>query len=232
MTISLFRTFTFDAAHENRSAQAGDRTRRLHGHTYEATVWVSGELDNRLGWLVDFADVKANCKPVFDELDHRLLNEIEGIKDSSLPDVRRWIEERLTQVQPGFERCELSIVGGSTFLPSTRRNAELITVHFGLEAAHYLPNLPSTHKCRRMHGHSYRLDVQTAECDTLLACIESIYGLLDHTALNDIEGLSNPTAEMLAQWVWRRLRMELVPVTEVGVRETCMMGCVYRGEGE
>lgn len=230
MNVALFRTFSFDAAHENRSPQASDRTRQLHGHTYEATVWVSGELDERLGWLIDFADVKANCKPVIDELDHRLLNDIDGITDSSLADVRHWLESRLAPVQPGFVRCEISIVGDQRYAPKREERGELVTVRFGLEAAHYLPHLPVTHKCRRMHGHSYMLDIRTTDAEQTIAAAESIYALLDHTSLNDIDGLSNPTAEILAQWVWRRLQSEHVDVREVGVRETCMMGCVYRGE--
>ncbi|MBD3297338.1 MAG: hypothetical protein GF341_01690 [candidate division Zixibacteria bacterium] len=232
MNVSLFRTFSFDAAHENRSAQATERTGRLHGHTYEATVWVSGELDQHLGWLIDFADVKSNCKPIIDQLDHRLLNDIDGINDSSLADVRHWLESRLAPVQPGFKRCEISIVGDRRYAPKQEDRGELITVHFGLEAAHYLPHLPPTHKCRRMHGHSYMLDILTADTERTIAAAGSIYSLLDHTSLNDIDGLSNPTAEMLARWVWRRLQSENVSIQEVGVRETCMMGCVYRGEDE
>ncbi len=232
MNVSLFRTFAFDAAHENRSPQATERTRRLHGHTYEATVWLGGKLDDHLGWLVDFAAVKADCKPVIGQLDHRLLNDIDGINDSSLTDVRQWLEAQLAPIQPGFDRCELSIVGDEHFSPKQQQRGDLVTVHFGLEAAHYLPHLPATHKCRRMHGHSYMLDILTADAERTIAAAESIYALLDHRSLNDIEGLSNPTAEMLARWVWRRLQSENVGVREVGVRETCMMGCIYRGEDE
>ena len=52
---------------------------------------------------------------------------------------------------------------------------------------------------------------------------------LDHRYLNEVEGLANPTSENLARWIWDRL-IDLLPLSEVLVRETCTSGCVYRGE--
>lgn len=111
---------------------------------------------------------------------------------------------------------------------------------FDFEAAHFLPTFPEGHKCRRMHGHSFRVDVVVAgEVDPtegylqdygeIKAAIEPLRERLDHYVLNDIEGLENPTAEMLAKWVFDRLRPALPLLTEVRVHETCTTEAVYRG---
>ena len=57
-----------------------------------------------------------------------------------------------------------------------------------------------------------------------------LLGVLDHYYLNEIEGLENPTSEVLARWIWERLSDALPELSQVVVRETCTSGCVYRGE--
>ena len=112
---------------------------------------------------------------------------------------------------------------------------------FSFEAAHWLPTFPEGHKCRRMHGHSFHVDVMVEgdvpeETGYLLdygeikRAISPIHDELDHRCLNDIEGLENPTAERLARWIWNRLEADLPMLVEVNVRETCSNGCTYRGE--
>ena len=112
---------------------------------------------------------------------------------------------------------------------------------FQLEAAHLLPNLPLTHKCRRLHGHSFKVDVVVAgECDPKLGWLmdyadisetfKPLWDQLDHRYLNEVPGLENPTSENLAAWIWNRLKPKLPLLTEVSVAETCMSRCVYRGE--
>ena len=111
---------------------------------------------------------------------------------------------------------------------------------FQFEAAHLLPNLPDTHKCRRLHGHSFKVEVVVAgACDPKLgwlmdyaeiaAAFKPIHGQLDHRYLNEISGLENPTSEILAAWIWDRLKPTLPLLTEVIVAETCVSRCVYRG---
>ena len=113
---------------------------------------------------------------------------------------------------------------------------------FTFEAAHLLPNVPPDHKCRRLHGHSFRAEVHVrgevgpetgwvvdfADIKTAFAPLRE---QLDHNYLNEIEGLSNPTSENIARWIWRRLRPTLPGLCKIVVRETCTSGCTYRGEG-
>lgn len=112
---------------------------------------------------------------------------------------------------------------------------------FTIEAAHRLPNVPEAHKCRRLHGHSFRIEVRARGpigADTgwvqdfadLAAAFEPLHQRLDHRYLNDIPGLENPTSENLARWVWRELKPTLPLLAEVVVQETCTSGCRYRGE--
>ena len=111
---------------------------------------------------------------------------------------------------------------------------------FQFEAAHLLPGLPETHKCRRLHGHSFRAEIAVAgECDPRLGWLldyadmaeafRPILEELDHRYLNEIPGLENPTSENIAAWIWRKLKPRLAELTEVVVAETCSARCIYRG---
>ncbi len=113
---------------------------------------------------------------------------------------------------------------------------------FGFEAAHRLPGVPEKHKCGRLHGHSFRVEVHVRgevnpetgmvmDFADITAAFKPLYDRLDHHYLNDIEGLDNPTSENLAAWIWHRLKPDLDELARIVVRETCTTGCVYEGEG-
>jgi len=113
---------------------------------------------------------------------------------------------------------------------------------FRFEAAHLLPNVDPGHKCRRLHGHSYRVGVHVVgEVDAhtgwvmdfadLATAFAPLHDQLDHRYLNEVEGLENPTSEVLAGWIWERLAPRLPGLESVVVHETCTSGCVYRGAG-
>src|SRR6186713_607587 len=111
---------------------------------------------------------------------------------------------------------------------------------FSFEAAHRLPNVPPDHKCARLHGHSFRVEVHVSgavgvetgwimDFADLKRAFAPILEQLDHRYLNEIDGLSNPTSEMLAMWIWRRLKPALPALSKIVIRETCASGCVYSG---
>jgi 6-pyruvoyltetrahydropterin/6-carboxytetrahydropterin synthase len=111
---------------------------------------------------------------------------------------------------------------------------------FQFEAAHLLPHLPATHKCRRLHGHSFQVELVIAgECDPKLgwlmdyaeikAVFSPVWEKLDHRYLNEIPGLENPTSENVAVWIWDQLKPRLPLLVEVIVAETCTARAVYRG---
>lgn len=112
---------------------------------------------------------------------------------------------------------------------------------FSIEAAHHLPNVPEEHKCRRLHGHSFRVEVHVKgpvqekegwvqDFADISQTFKPLFDQLDHHYLNEIEGLENPTSENLARWIWQRLEGELAGLSKVVVRETCTAGCSYEGE--
>jgi 6-pyruvoyltetrahydropterin/6-carboxytetrahydropterin synthase len=112
---------------------------------------------------------------------------------------------------------------------------------FKFEAAHLLPNVPAGHKCGRLHGHSFRVEVHVAgELDAKLgwimdyaeikSLVKPVIARLDHHYLNDIPGLENPTSEVIARWLWQQLKPGLPQLSKIVVKETCTSGCVYSAE--
>jgi 6-pyruvoyltetrahydropterin/6-carboxytetrahydropterin synthase len=111
---------------------------------------------------------------------------------------------------------------------------------FTFEAAHRLPFVPEGHKCFRLHGHSFRVEVHvTGDVDPSTGWIMDfgdikeaftpLHRELDHNYLNEIPDLENPTSENLAMWIWDRLERHLPGLARIVVRETCTSGCVYEG---
>jgi 6-pyruvoyltetrahydropterin/6-carboxytetrahydropterin synthase len=111
---------------------------------------------------------------------------------------------------------------------------------FTFEAAHRLTNVSPGHKCARLHGHSFKVEVHVSgpvgedtgwviDFQEIKDAFAPLHSQLDHYYLNEVEGLKNPTSENLARWIWQRLAATL-PLSVVVVRETCTSGCVYRGE--
>lgn len=114
-----------------------------------------------------------------------------------------------------------------------------ITKHFDFEAAHRLPKVAATHKCGRMHGHSYRV-VVVLQCDesglvdgmvadyaTIAEAWTPLDADLDHRTLNQVEGLENPTTEVLASWIFRRLQRVLPFLVRVTVEESRTTSCTF-----
>ena len=111
---------------------------------------------------------------------------------------------------------------------------------FRFEAAHSLPTFPEGHKCRRLHGHSFFFDVVVEgevepqrgyliDFADIKRAVEPIIERLDHYHLNEIEGLSNPTSENLARWLWDHIRPGLPILAAIIVRETCSSSCQFSG---
>lgn len=131
---------------------------------------------------------------------------------------------------------------GATFSPgsvSASRAARLVR-EFTFEAAHRLPHAPAGHKCGRLHGHSFRVElICEGEVDPrtgwlvdfgeIKSAFAPLYDQLDHSYLNEIEGLENPTAEAIARWIWIRFKPRLALLSQVNVAETCTARCEYRG---
>lgn len=111
---------------------------------------------------------------------------------------------------------------------------------FRFEAAHRLPHVPKGHKCERLHGHSFKIEIAVAgpvdpktgwfiDFGVVFDAWRPLHERLDHHYLNEIEGLENPTSENLAKWIWDRIIEKLPSLAKVTVFETCDARCEYEG---
>lgn len=112
---------------------------------------------------------------------------------------------------------------------------------YRFEAAQTLPNLPGDHKCKKMHGHSFKIEIAVEgevnpeigwvyDHAEISKAMNPLLDMLDHSYLNEIEGLENPTIEIMAAWFWTRLAPQLPGLAEIVIHETPTARCVFRGE--
>jgi 6-pyruvoyltetrahydropterin/6-carboxytetrahydropterin synthase len=105
--VEIYKEVGFEAAHRLPNVQQDHKCARLHGHSYRLVIHVRGEVDRRLGWVVDFADIKQAFEPLYDQLDHRYLNEVEGLENPTSENLAVWIWQRLKPALPGLCRIEV-----------------------------------------------------------------------------------------------------------------------------
>ena len=102
--MEIFKEFGFEAAHRLPNVPPEHKCARLHGHSFRCEVHVSGPLDPKLGWVLDFAELKAAVQPIIAQLDHRHLNEIAGLENPTSENLAIWIWDRLSPSLPGLTR--------------------------------------------------------------------------------------------------------------------------------
>lgn len=100
--MKIFREFTFDSAHFLNHLPPGHKCANMHGHTYRLRVELSGELDPTVGWVVDFAEVKRVVGAVLDQLDHKVLNDIEGLEQPTAEVIAVWLWRRIKPDLPAL----------------------------------------------------------------------------------------------------------------------------------
>jgi 6-pyruvoyl tetrahydropterin synthase/QueD family protein len=111
---------------------------------------------------------------------------------------------------------------------------------FSFDSAHWLPTFPQGHKCRRLHGHTFQIEITVAgEVDPakgylvdygdIKRAVSPLIDRLDHQLLNSMEGLANPTAENLCRYIWDAVKPALPMLEVVRVCETCTTAAEYRG---
>lgn len=104
MQVRLVQAFRFEAAHRLPQVPTGHKCARLHGHSFKVEVAVRGPVDERTGWLVDYADLEAAWAPLHAQLDHNYLNEVPGLENPTSEVIARWVWERLAGAFPELER--------------------------------------------------------------------------------------------------------------------------------
>jgi len=224
----------FEAACRIPILPPGHRSRGLHGHSFLARIraevpgsWATfpgGETERLRESLAEHVSV----------LDYRDLNEILAVPTDE--NLARWIRAHL-QV-PGVASIGVQSTGDQGADLDGGDHAH-VWRRFRFEAAHRLPMVPEGHQCGRMHGHGFDIilhadqDLHGADMgvdfDEIGRLWAPLQAELHYSCLNDIPGLENPTSEMLARWVWLRLKSELAGLSWVTVYETATAGCHYDG---
>ena len=111
---------------------------------------------------------------------------------------------------------------------------------FNVESARSLPNVPETHPCYQLHGHSFKIIIRVkgqldkhtgfvTDFQEIENAFNPIKKILDHSFLNKIEGLSNPTSENICIWIWDKIESSIPNICEIEIKETDSTGCIYRG---
>ena len=120
--MELSKEFRFEAAHRLPGLPPGHALAPLHGHTYRVEVGVSGPVDDHLGWVIDFADIRAAVRPVIAALDHRCLNEIDGLANPTSEKLADWLWARLA---PGLPLLSMIAIGATCTPRCTYRGPAL-----------------------------------------------------------------------------------------------------------
>src|SRR5690554_5163463 len=111
---------------------------------------------------------------------------------------------------------------------------------FTFDSAHFLPNVPHGHKCKQMHGHTYKMTVYfegpldkdlnwVVDFAEVKNVVKPIIDMVDHKVLNDIPGLENPTCEGIAKWLWEKVKANMPQLSKIELCETPTSGVIYTG---
>ncbi len=110
--------------------------------------------------------------------------------------------------------------------------------HFQIESARFLPNLPASHPCARVHGHSFKIILTLVgplddkigwvmDYNEITAAVKPILNLIDHRVLNEVAGLENPTSELLAKWLYDQIIKKIPLLKDITIAETNLTECRY-----
>ncbi|MDX1454037.1 MAG: 6-carboxytetrahydropterin synthase [Gammaproteobacteria bacterium] len=229
----------FEAARDVPVLEADAPARRLHGHSFRARVRAA--LPSGYGGVegCEANSLQAALADGVRPLDYRYLNDLVELPTDE--NLARWLRDRLAGELdlPGIRQVGIASTRQQGVDLDDRGEAH-VWRRFQFEAAHQLPNVAPGHQCGRMHGHGFvvilHANVSLADEAALATRYEQLERAwqplqqqLDHACLNDIEGLENPTSEMLCQWLWQRLKPQLATLSWVTVYETRTAGAHYDG---
>ena len=105
--MQIFKKFTFDSAHSLPHVPDGHKCKNVHGHTYHLTLFLESDIDPEMGWVMDFADVKEIMDPLMKQIDHKYLNDVDGLENPTCEIFAKWIWDRLIGTLPQLKKIEL-----------------------------------------------------------------------------------------------------------------------------
>ncbi|MDP3651670.1 MAG: 6-carboxytetrahydropterin synthase [Rhodoferax sp.] len=232
--ITFIASAPFEAARHVDVLPENHRSRRLHGHSFLATVHCSlaKDFSPYPGGEIDV--IKSRLEAQIKKLDYRLLNE--QIEPPTDENIARWVN--LHCYIPGMETIGVQSTANEGVEIDMFGNAQ-VWRRYAFQSAHQLPNVSAGHKCGNMHGHGFEVIIHanheigtrdlSIDYDHLDTCWAPIEKDLDHACLNELPGLENPTSEMLSSWIWSRVKPTLPELSAVTVYETASCGANYDG---
>lgn len=120
--VEIHKTFTFEAAHFLPNVVEGHKCRNLHGHSYKITLILYGPIDPQSGWLIDFNEIKHITKTLIKSLDHKLLNNIEGLENPTSENISAYIYSKLKPIIPFLDRVILSETRSTKVIYPVKKN--------------------------------------------------------------------------------------------------------------
>jgi 6-pyruvoyltetrahydropterin/6-carboxytetrahydropterin synthase len=217
----------FEGARRLRTAPPHHRLGRWHGHSFAVTL--EAQADDE-GGHSPIEDLLSGAVAPLDYADLGVL--MDEPTDRTLAD---WIARRAGV--PGWSSVKLHSAPGHA-VTLAAGGVSRLSRRYRFEAAHRLPNVPPGHQCGRMHGHGFEVELSATLADTpewelahrLDLAWSAVHSLLHYRCLNEIEGLDNPTSEMIAGWIWQRMNSQEIPLAGVCVFETVTAGSRYDGQ--
>jgi 6-pyruvoyltetrahydropterin/6-carboxytetrahydropterin synthase len=224
----------FESARHVDLLPDGHRCRAIHGHSFQASVFT----ELRSDWAPfpggGVSALRQRMEQALEPLNYVHLNAV--IDQPTDENIARWIRKQLAL--PGIDRVAVQSTANQG-VDLDRDGMAHVWRRYKFQAAHRLPNVPPWHKCGRMHGHGFEVIVHanqdlgtralSIDYDHLDAIWAPLHFDLNYKCLNDIEGLTNPTSEMMSSWLWDRLKRVLPELSWVTVFETGSCGANFDG---
>lgn len=223
----------FEAARHIPGKQQGHRCSRLHGHGFIATAYacLPESWAEYQGGEVSL--LRGKMDACAGSLDYRLLNET--LADPTDENLAYWFQKHLDV--PTVDRIAIqSTPDQGVYI---NQNQTCVWRRYRFQAAHQLPHVPEGHKCGRLHGHGFQVILHALgqstegqlkiDYETLDASWAPILEQINYRCLNHLPGLENPTSEMIASWIWHKLKTTLPTLTAVTVYETASCGATFDG---
>ncbi|HEX2541082.1 MAG TPA: 6-carboxytetrahydropterin synthase [Caldimonas sp.] len=228
-------TAGFEAARHVDLLPDGHRCRNVHGHSFQASVFT----ELRSDWAPfpggEVSELRRRMDRVLAPLNYADLNAT--INQPTDENIARWIRARLAL--PGIDRIAIQSTANHG-VDLDRDGMAHVWRRYKFQAAHRLPNVALGHKCGRMHGHGFEVIVHanqdlgsrplSIDYDHLDEIWAPLNIELNYKCLNEIEGLDNPTSEILSSWLWKRVKPVLPELSWVTVFETGACGANFDGE--
>jgi len=226
----LIATREFNSARRITEPVRPEFLNNLHGHSFKAKIrWESDNYD-------DYSEGDQKLAKYLAEINYSYLNKV--INNPTDLNIAKWLADK----EYSSQKLELGVQS------TDNQGVDMIVdgqyyawKAYWIHAAHQLPYVPDGHKCKNMHGHNFKICVYLkGSIDDSNMCQKyhwkidlawkKLENILNYSCLNQISGLENPTSEILARWVWRKIALDLENLDRVIVFETATSGAVYDGE--